>query len=248
MNLRIRTFLSKTFLLLCITGLLISCTAKTEKQEPVAAESEWTSLFDGKTFNGWKEYNSDTINPKWEIEEGMIIVSREGNDVDKNTGFGRSIMTVETFGNFELELEYKMSKGGNSGIMYHVVEDPKYNEDYETAPEYQILDDEFSATETMPIRMVASSYDMFTPGPKTVHPAGEWNKVKIVYDNGRVEHWLNGDKVLEFVEGNEAWKAAYEASKFSKYFPDWGKSATGHISLQDHGDFVAYRDIRIREL
>lgn len=248
MNHRIQFPLGNLFILIFATSLFISCASKQEKTEPVSTESEWISLFDGESFNGWKEYNSDSINPKWEIEDGAIIVSREGNDVDKNTGFGRSIMTVDTFGNFELELEYKMSKGGNSGIMYHVVEDPKYNEDYETAPEYQVLDDEFSATETMPIRMAASSYDMFIPGPKKLNPAGEWNKVKIVYDNGRVEHWLNGDKVLEFVEGSEEWQKAYEASKFSKYFPDWGKSNTGHISLQDHGDFVAYRNIRIKKL
>lgn len=227
---------------------LLSCTSKEQKKDPTSTKSEWISLFDGKTFNGWKEYNSDAINPKWEIEDGAIIVSKEGNTREKNTGFGKSIITVDTFENFELELEYNMSKGGNSGIMYHVVEDSKYNQDYETAPEFQILDDEFSATETLPIRMAASSYDMFIPESKNLNPAGEWNKVKLIYKNGKVEHWLNGEKVLEFLEGSPKWQAAYKASKFSKDFPDWGKATSGHISLQDHGDFVAFRNIRVKRL
>ena len=233
--------------LFLILILLIDCAPK-EKEAPTPTQSEWISLFDGETFNGWKEYNADTINPKWGIEDGTIFVSKEGNTREKNTGFGKSIITEKQFGNFELELEYRMSEGGNSGVMYHVVEDPKYSQDYETAPEYQILDDEFSATETEPIRMAASSYDMFVPTNKKLNPAGEWNKVKLVYSNGKVEHWLNGEKVLEFTEGSPAWEEAYSNSKFSRDFPDWGKSNTGHISLQDHGDFVAFRNIRIREL
>ncbi len=225
---------------------LIDCTSK-EKETPQSLENEWISLFDGESFNGWKEYNSDTINSKWQVEDGMIVVSKEGNARDKNTGFGKSIITTQSFGNFELELEYRMSTGGNSGLMYHVIEDPKYNHDFATGPEYQILDDEFSATESLPNKMLASSYDMFAPGPKTIYPAGEWNKIKLVYDNGRVEHWLNGEKVLEFTEGSEAWNEALSKSKWVNA-PDWAKSPKGHISLQDHGDYVAFRNIRIREL
>ncbi|MEQ9310307.1 MAG: DUF1080 domain-containing protein [Balneolaceae bacterium] len=225
---------------------LINCAPK-EKEVPDTNQSEWITLFDGETFNGWKEYNSDTINPKWEIEDGMIIVSREGNTRDKNTGFGKSIITTEQFGNFELELEYRMSTGGNSGLMYHVIENPKYNHDFETGPEYQILDDEFSASETEPNKMLASSYDMFAPQSKTINPAGEWNKVRLIYNNGEVEHWLNGEKVLEFTEGSAAWKEAHSKSKWVDA-PDWATFNSGHISLQDHGDFVAFRNIRIREL
>lgn len=235
-------------LLSIIIPSLISC-AQSQKEEPQTLESQWISLFDGESFNGWKEYNSDTINSKWQIKNGAIIVSKDGNTRDKNTGFGKSIITTRTFGNFELELEYKMSIGGNSGLMYHVIEDPKYDHDFETGPEYQILDDEFSASETEPIRMAASSYDMFEAdaSKKKLNPAGEWNKVKLVYNNGNVEHWLNGVKVLEFMERNEAWNEAYSKSKWVDA-PDWAKFSTGHISLQDHGDYVAFRNIRIREL
>tara|TARA_R110000868_G_scaffold37111_4_gene131359 strand:+ start:49320 stop:50051 length:732 start_codon:yes stop_codon:yes gene_type:complete len=237
------------FPLFIILVLLTNCAPK-ETEVPASVESEWISLFDGKTFDGWKEYNSDTINPRWEIEDGTILVSRDGNTRDKNIGLSKSIMTEQTFGNFELELEYKMSLGGNSGIMYHVVEDSKYENDYETGPEYQILDDEFSASESLPNRMAASSYDMFVPdsSKKSLYPAGEWNSIKLIYDNGRVEHWLNGEKVLEFTEGSEEWKEAYANSKFPANFPNWGTSNSGHISLQDHGDFIAFRNIRIRKL
>ncbi|GAB5408652.1 MAG: DUF1080 domain-containing protein [Balneolaceae bacterium] len=235
------------FSLILISTILISCAPK-EKETSPPPQAEWISLFDGETFDGWKEYNSDTINSKWEIENEMIIVSKEGDTREKNTGFAKSIITIQQFGNFELELEYRMSEGGNSGLMYHVVEDPKYDHDFETAPEYQILDDEFSASETLPHKMLASSYDMFAPGQKTINPYGEWNKVRLIYNNGKVEHWLNEEKVLEFTEGSPEWEEAYAKSKFSREFPDWGKSKTGHISLQDHGDFVAFRNIRIREL
>lgn len=237
-----------TTFLLVLPLLILGCNQSSKETD--STKNEWILLFDGTSFNGWKEYNSDTINPKWFIEDGAIAVSKEGNSRDKNTGFGKSIMTIEQFGNFELELEYKMSTGGNSGILYHVVEDPKYTQDYETAPEFQVLDDEFSATESLPIRMAASSYDMFTPDSalKKLNPAGEWNSVKLIHNDGNVEHWLNGVKVLSFVVDSPEWEAAYAKSKFSKDFPDWGKADSGHISLQDHGDYVAYRNIRIRRL
>ncbi len=233
--------------LLFVIVLCISCT-QNQKETPVS-DKEWISLFDGESFDGWKEFNSDTINSKWQIEDGAIIVSKEGNARDKNTGFGKSIITTEQFGNFELELEYRISTGGNSGLMYHVVENPEYSHDFVTGPEFQILDDEFSASETEPIRMAASSYDMFPADAdkKKLNPAGEWNKIRLVYDNGRVEHWLNGVKVLEFTEGSEAWEEARAKSKWSR-IPEWGTFKEGHISLQDHGDYVAFKNIRIREL
>lgn len=227
-----------------VLGNTLSCSSAEKKEAP-----EWISLFDGESFEGWKEYNSETINPKWQVEDGMIIVSKEGNAIRKNTGFGRSIITTLTFSNFELQLDYKMSPGGNSGILYHVVEDTAYESDYFTGPEFQLLDDADSPTESLPHRMTAANYDMFAPDTtvKTLNPPGEWNSVKLIYNNGHVEHWLNGTKVLEFEEGSDAWNEARANSKWINY-PDWATFKEGHIGLQDHGDFVAFKNIRIRKL
>ena len=227
-----------------LAGILVSCSSS-EKTE----QGEWISLFDGETFTGWKMYNRDTINDKWYIENGMIMVSKEGDAIAKNTGFNQSIITKETFGNFEFELEYRMSPGGNSGIIYHSVEDTAYRYDFETGPEFQLLDDEDSPTEYLPHRLSAASYDMFGPDTtiKTLNPAWAWNKAKILYKDGHVEHWLNGVKVLEFTENSPAWEEAKARSKWVNY-PDWATFKEGHIGLQDHGDFVAFRNIRIRRL
>ena len=145
-------------------------------------------------------------------------------------------------------MEYKIAKGGNSGLMYHVVESDEFGHDYSTGPEYQILDDEFSRSETLPNKMVAANYDMYEPvSTKKPNAHMEWNKVRLVYNNGHVEHWLNGEKVLEFNEASEDWKERKSNSKW-RNSPQWGASKSGHISLQDHGDEIYFRSIRIKEL
>ena len=232
--------------LLLISFIFFSC--KLEKKIDVADKSknEWISLFDGQTLEGWEMYGPEPFTDRWKVVDGAIVCNEGAGET--NTGFNRSIMTKEQFGNFEFEMEYKIAKGGNSGLMYHVVETDEFGHDYSTGPEYQILDDEFSRSESMPIRMVGSSYDMYIPSEtKKPKPHGEWNKVKLVYNNGHVEHWLNGEKILEFQEGDEDWKARKAKSKW-KNSPAWGASKTGHISLQDHGDEIAFRNIRVRKL
>ena len=157
-------------------------------------------------------------------------------------------MTQQDFGNFELELEYKIAKGGNSGIFYHVVEKEVWGHDYVSGPEYQVLDDEFTRSETEPYKMVAANYGMYAADEsKKPNPYMQWNKVKIVYSNGLVEHWLNGEKVLEFIEGSEEWSARKDISKWANV-DSYAASKKGRISLQNHGDEVYYRNIRIKEL
>lgn len=207
----------------------------------------WQLLFDGKTLTGWKRFNHDTIGPLWSVKDGSIIC--DGSGLGEGSGTNRgSLHTARKFGNFDLVLDYKLSPGGNSGIIYHAVEDPKYTYDYETGPEYQLLDDAGWKGQLKDAQKAGSSYDMFpAPASKKLNPAGQWNTARIVYRNGHVEHWLNGEKILEFDEGSDDFKARYSESKWKEY-PDWNKFKTGVISLQDHGAPVYFRNIRIKEL
>lgn len=242
--------MKKSFLPLITLSIitLFSC-SQNKSSESSSKESpaeEWITLFNGENFDGWEMYGEEPFTEHWSIVDGAIACN---NGIgEENIGFFRSIMTTQEFGNFELELEYKIAKGGNSGIFYHVVESEDWGHDYMTGPEYQVLDDEFSRSETEPFKMVASNYAMHAPAAsKKPNPHMQWNKVKIVYNKGHVEHWLNGEKVLEFEEGSEDWKAKKAESKWANVdsYAAYGK---GRISLQNHGDEVHYRNIRIREL
>lgn len=163
---------------------------------------------------------------------------------------GGNLVTEGEYGDFELELEWKISEGGNSGIMFHVHEDPKFSQPYQTGPEIQVLDDEkhpdsFKGSEGN--HKAGSLYDLVPPSDlKAVKPAGQWNKAKIVVKNGRGESWLNGKKVAEFPLKGPEWEKMVENSKF-KGWEGFGKYDRGRIALQDHGDKVWFRNIRIRE-
>lgn len=208
----------------------------------------WELLFDGKSLDGWKRYGSDTIGPLWSVKEGAIVCDGEG--LGEGSGkHGGSLMTEREFGNFELTLEWKIAPGGNSGILYHVVEDTAYNYDYETGPEYQVLDDKgWKGEDLKDSQLAGSSYDMFAASKsKNLKPAGEWNTARIIYNSGYVEHWLNGEKVVSFDETSEEFMNRYKESKWVNH-PGWNKYKVGAISLQDHGAPVYYRNIKIRML
>lgn len=246
-----------------IATALLSCTSQKESANGEAGseapsgpntltESEkaegWQLLFDGQTLDGWKRFNHDTIGPLWSVKDGAILCDGEG--LGEGSGaMGGSLVTTRQFGNFDLMLEYKLSEGGNSGVLYHVVEDPKYKYDYETGPEFQVLDDTgWKGGELKEAQLAGSNYDMYAAAAsKKINPAGEWNTARIVYNNGHVEHWLNGEKVVEFDENSDDFKSRLESSKWKDY-PDWNKSKTGAISLQDHGAPVYFRNIKIKEL
>lgn len=214
---------------------------------PQQTAEGWQLLFDGETLTGWKRFNRDTIGPLWSVQDGAILCDGEG--LGEGSGeHGGSLITTREFGNFDLVVDFKLTSGANSGILYHVVEDPKYQYDYETGPEYQVLDDGGWKGDLKDAQKAGSSYDMFAASAsKKLNPAGEWNTARIVYSNGHVEHWLNGEKVVEFDENSEEFKARYNESKWREY-PDWNKSKSGAIALQDHGAPVYFRNIRIKEL
>lgn len=248
------------FMSVLALGLLLSCTGRQDpaaKEEGTEAETEavspadeWISLFDGETLDGWKRYNADEIGPLWTVDDGAILCDGKGHG-EGSPEDGGSLITIEKFGNFELELEWKISEGGNSGILYHVVEKPEYSHAYVTGPEFQVMDDPPVAEDMSNAKNLAgSNYDMYAaPLTKTLKPVGEWNTAKLVYNDGKVEHWLNGEKVVEFDESSDDFMERYNNSKWaSGDYPAWNSYKEGSIALQDHGARVWYRNIRIKKL
>lgn len=200
---------------------------------------QWVSLMNA---SDWRGYNQDSLPSNWSIEGDTIECYGKAGDV------GGDIISKEQYGNFELSLEWKISKGGNSGIFYHVLEDTIYHSPYETGPEYQLLDDEGFEEPLEEWQKAGANYAMHIPnGKKTLKPVGEWNTSKITVDNGVVTHWLNGEKIIEFDKNSEDWKMKRQSGKWNDY-PDYGKSNEGYLALQDHGAGVWFRKVRVKRL
>ena len=203
-----------------------------------APDTAWRSLLEGSSLAGWRAYKGTGMHPQWRAADGVLTVAGKGGDAG-------DIITVDQFGDFELELEWKVQRGGNSGIFYRAAESAERV--YETAPEYQVLDDARHPNGKVALTRAGAAYGLYAPTTSAVKPAGEWNAARIVARGSRVEHWLNGQKVVDYELGSADWSAKVQASKF-KDWPGYGKSARGHIGLQDHGDTASFRNIRIREL
>lgn len=218
----------------------------TEVENEIAEnQNEWEPLFNGENLEGWKVYNSEEEPSNWTVQDSAITFTpAEGSTGSEN------LISEEQYKNFELELEWKISEGGNSGIMYGVQEGEDLNEPYLTGPEIQVLDNKkHPDAKNGPIRQAGALYDMVPPSKDVTKPAGEWNKTTITINHeeniGTV--MMNGEKVSEFPLHGEEWKALVENSKF-KDWEKFGSSQSGHIALQDHGDKVMYRNIRIKKL
>ncbi|HEX3701529.1 MAG TPA: DUF1080 domain-containing protein [Phenylobacterium sp.] len=193
----------------------------------------WKLLFDGRTLDGWRGFKAAAPDAGWRVADGAVAP-------DPKTS--KDIITKAEYGSFELAFEWKISKLGNSGVMYHVIE--KGDETYESGPEYQILD---NAHGEVPLQQAGSLFALYAPLVDATRPPGEWNQGRIVVDHGHVQHWLNGTKVVEYDLGSADFKARVAASKF-KQWPQFAASPTGHIALQNHGDAVAFRSLKIRVL
>jgi hypothetical protein len=200
---------------------------------PAERAAGWRLLFDGRSTASWRGFRRDTMPAGWQVEDGALTRVAAGGD----------IVTVDTFASFELVLDWNVAPGGNSGIFFHVTEDAGAT--YETGPEMQVLDDAGHADGRSRLTAAGSNFALHPAPPGVVRPAGEWNHARIVVQGAHVEHWLNGVKVVEYELWSPDWEARVKASKFAQW-PGYGRARTGHIALQDHGDRVAYRSIKIR--
>lgn len=202
----------------------------------------WTLLFDGTSLKGWRAYKRpDAAETRWRVEEGTLTLpARERNAPARS----RDIISSDTFDRFELAWEWRVTAGGNSGVKYFVLEDM----DSAIGHEYQIIDDErHTDAKVGAERQTASFYDVLPPTNRKSLSAGTWNRSRVVVTAPTVEHWLNDVKVLSYELDSPAVRAAIADSKF-KDVARFGKLQKGHILLQDHGDQVWYRNIRIRRL
>ena len=203
----------------------------------------WVILFDGKTLNGWHGFNKTGAIPNWAIEDGAMVCLGAAADAH-----GGDIVTDAEYENFELKWDWKITKGGNSGVMYHVIESKKYTAPYETGPEYQMIDDIGFPEKLEDWQKTGADYAMTIPNEKKkLKPVGEWNNSRIVFNKGHVEHWLNGEKIVSFNAWDDTWKNKKETGKWKEY-PDYGAAKKGHIALQDHGNKVYFKNIMIRVL
>ena len=226
--------------------LIVSCTpmgnakisttsgAATLTPEQIAAG--WRSLFDGTSTSAWRGYQSQTFPAGWRIVDGVLTKSGEVGD----------IMTRDQFGNFELALDWNLSPAGNAGIFYRGTEE--YDHIYWSAPEYQLLDDAGHPDGKSRLTSAGADYGLYPSPAGIVKPAGQWNSSLIVVNGNRVQHWMNGQKLLEYELGGPDWEAKVKASKFSAY-PKYGRAARGYIAIQgDHDGTLSIRNVRIREL
>jgi hypothetical protein len=202
-----------------------------------SAQNGWSDLFDGKSTKGWHTYNKTEVKG-WHVMGGVLMTHGGNGD----------LVSDKEYENFELEFEFKAAKKGNSGVIYKVTEKADLEHTFYSGPEYQIIDDKNYPDPIKDVQKTGANYDIQSANDLTiVKPAGEWNKGRLIIKNNHIEHWLNGVKVVEYEYGSDKWKADVAKSKFASW--EYAKPhAKGKIALQDHGDMVSFRNMRIKEL
>lgn len=196
----------------------------------------WQLLFDGATLDGWRSYGHAQARPAWQVEDGTLMLARRG---------GGDLITQRTFDNFELVLEWRISEAGNSGVF--ILADEGERPIYVHAPEIQILDDARHPDNKLANHRSGSLYDLVAAPPAAQKPAGTWNELRILHDRGRLRVWQNGVVVVMLMLGGERWQTLVRQSKFANW-DGFGENLSGHIGLQDHGDVVSFRNLKIRPL
>ena len=225
----LRTFYAILIVVLVVVGM-------TFFGEAQQAKTTWRVLFDGTSFDAWRGYKTDKVPSGWRIDDGLL--AKDGSVGD--------IVSKDEFGDFELELEWKIAEAGNSGIFYRGTEE--YDHIYWSAPEYQLLDDVRAADNKTRLTCAGAAYALYPSPVGHLKAVGEWNRTRIIAKGSHVEHWLNGIKLLEYELWSPDWEARVKASKFATY-PNFGRAKKGHIGLQgDHNGALAFRNIRLREI
>ena len=197
---------------------------------PEEAAAGWKLLFDGKTTDGWRNYKGKGVNPGWQVVDGALVRKADAKEAG-------DLVSLEEYDFFELSLDYKISKGGNSGLMYHVKETAPAP--WMTGPEVQILDN----VDGKDPQKSGWLYQLHKSKLDATKPVGEWNTLRIVIKHDQCQHFMNGKKYCEYVLHDTDWDTRVAKSKFAKY-PEFGKAKKGHFCLQDHGDEVAFRNIK----
>ncbi|WP_236971046.1 3-keto-disaccharide hydrolase [Membranihabitans marinus] len=232
------------FLLIAISGMFFACSEPAPNQLTEAEQQEgWKLLFDGTSLDGWRDYQGEGVSGPWTVEDGQLIALGKGSD---GNGY---LVTEDEYENFILTFDWKISEGGNSGVIYHALERPQYKVPYVTGPEYQVLDDVGFPAELEDWQLTGADYAMHVADPekKKLMPVGKWNTSKIVFDNGHVEHWLNGEKIVEFEAWTKDWFERKNSGKWENA-REYGLAHRGHFSIQDHGAKTWYRNMKVKEL
>lgn len=237
---------SGTAIAACLGAVLLVGCARAQERPPegeaamnTLTETEradgWELLFDGTSMEGWRGYGRDHLPAGWDARDGALT----------RVGPGGDIVTDRVFEDFELSLEWRVEVGGNSGVFYRAAEGEEWI--FQSAPEMQVLDDDGHVDGGDPLTSAGSNFGLH-PAPRgVVRPVGEWNHSRVRVEGDHVEHWLNETRIVEYVLGDADWETRVAASKFAQW-PAYGRAARGHIGLQDHGDPVWYRNIKVREI
>ena len=252
--------MNRTFLILLTAIAIGGCNSPAKKDSaasdstaaaaPAAADSSsnaFVPMFDGKTTKGWHTYGKDSVGGAWKAQDGTLHLDASKKR-DWQTKNGGDIVSDQEYENFDFKVEWKISRAGNSGIMFYVKEDPaKYQYAWYTGPECQVADNDENEDGKLIKHQAGDLYDLMSISKKVVKPAGQWNKVEIVANNGKLDITINNEHVLSTTLWDDAWKKLVAGSKF-KEWPDFGTFKTGRIALQDHGADVWFRNIEIKKL
>jgi len=232
------------FACLCSAGLMAANTANAQNSLSAAEKKAgWKLLFNGVNTSGWKGYNRDTVPAEWKISDGVISFN-PANDADNRP---KDLVSKQTFKDFDLSLEWKISQNGNSGVLFNVVENKAFPEPYMSGFEMQILDNDGHPDGKITKHRAGDLYDLVKSSSEPVKPVGQWNHIEVVSKHGHYTFFMNGVKINEFQMHDATWNKLVAGSKF-KQWPEFGKASSGKIVLQAHGNLVFFRAVKIRKL